>query len=92
MCVCFFARKLYLYRSRILLTTDSTIAPPQEKQRYYLANVSRLLGPRKDAMNKIPSHVFLFAKDYRTLTSGWRGGTVFRKIRSGAGFKTGKFR
>ena len=30
-------------------------------------------------MTNIPSHVFLFAKDYRTVSSGWQGAPYFRR-------------
>ena len=37
------------------------------------------------------SHVFLFAKDYRTMTSGGARGSVFQEIRPGVGFETVDF-
>ena len=36
-------------------------------------------------------NIFLFAKAYRTITSGWQGGTVYQEMRPGRGFKTGDF-
>ena len=43
--------------------TGSTIAPPPN-QRLFLTNVAWLLDTRTDAMKKISSRIFLFAKDY----------------------------
>ena len=42
--------------------TDSTIPLPQN-QRFYVTNVSWLLGTRKDALTKTSSRIFLFAKE-----------------------------
>ena len=41
----------------------------------------------------IPSHIFLFANNYRTMTSGGQGDTPYfiQEIRPGAGFNTGDF-
>ena len=35
--------------------------------------------------------IFLFAKDYRTVASGWQAGTVFQELGPGAGLKAGDF-
>ena len=37
------------------------------------------------------SHIVLFARDYRTVASGWEGAPYLQEIRPGAGFKTGDF-
>ena len=58
--------------------TDSTIPPPQ-KRRFSLANVSWLVDTRKDAMKKQSSHMSMFAKVYRTMTSGRQGVTYFTR-------------
>ena len=60
---------------KYLVVTDSTIA----NQRFSLAHVLCLLDTRKDAMTKMSSHIFVLAKDYRTMTSGWQGAPYFRK-------------
>ena len=75
----------------ILIMTDSTIAPPQS-QRFSSTNVSLQLDTWEGAMKKTSSHVVLFAKDYRLMTSGWQGAPYFRRHdRESAGFKTGDF-
>ena len=65
---------------------DSTIAPPPPAPRkinngFLLTNVSWLLDTRKDAMNKKKyfTFIFLFAKDYRTMTSGLQVASCFRR-------------
>ena len=77
-------------RPIVELTTDSTIAPPQN-QRFSLTNVSWLLDTRKDAMKRISACITfvcggLSNDDVRVVR-----GTVFQEIRPGAGFKTGDF-
>ena len=37
------------------------------------------------------SCIFLFANDYRTVTSGGARGTGVQEVRPGAGFETGDF-
>ena len=37
------------------------------------------------------SHIVLFARDFRTVASGWEGAPYLQEIRPGAGFKTGNF-
>ena len=59
----------------VVHVTDSTIAPPQTGD--ILTNVSWLVDTRKDAMKKPSSHNFMFAKVYRTMTSGWQGPPYF---------------
>ena len=68
--------------------TDSTICPPpKKKQRFCSMNAPCLLDTRKDAMKKYLHTFFLFAKDYRTMTSG--GHPFFTE--TVVGFKTGEF-
>ena len=74
-----------------MLETDSTIAPPQN-QVFSLTGVSWLLDTKEGAIKQIFQHVFLLAKDYRTMRSGWVArGTVFQETRPRAGFKTSDF-
>ena len=42
-------------------------------------------------MKSMSSHIFLFAKNYRPMTSVMAKGTLFEEIRPWAGFKTGDF-
>ena len=52
--------------------------PPQTSDFVSLTNVSWLLDTRKDAMKKVSTCIFLFAKGYRTMTSGRPGAPYFR--------------
>ena len=65
-------------RSRLSRNTESTIAPPPN-QRFSLTNVLWLLDTRKDARKIISSCIFLFPKDYQTMTSGWQGAPYFSR-------------
>ena len=58
--------------------TDSTIAPPP-KTAISLTNVSWLLDTSKDARKKTSPCISLFAKDDRTMASGWQGASYFRR-------------
>ena len=42
-------------------------------------------------MKNTLSHSFLFANNYRTMTSGVSRDTILQVIRPGAGFKTGHY-
>ena len=42
-------------------------------------------------MTRTSSNVFLFAKDYQPMMSGWARGAVFQEVRPWAGFKTDDF-
>ena len=66
--------------------------PPPKPAIFFSGRFSLLLDTRKDAMMKMSTRIFLFAKDYRLMTSGWVAmGAVFQEIRPGAGFKTDNF-
>ena len=74
--------------------TDATIAPPPKKKKLaiFLQRMFRGCSTRGwMPWEKISWHAFLFAKGYRTMTSGLAKGTVFQEIRQGAGFKIGDF-
>ena len=45
------------------MKTDATIAPPPQRQRFSLTNVSWLVDARKDAIEKTLSIYFLVCKD-----------------------------
>ena len=78
-------------RGYVLCRTVSTIASPQI-QRLSLTNVSWLLDTRKNAATKtMSSSILLFAKDYRTMTSGWQGAPYIRRYTAGSWFKNRRF-
>ena len=75
-------------KTKTLVATDSTIAPPQN-QRFSLTNVSWLLDTRKDDMKNTIFIYFLVCKGQSNDDVVGARGTVFQEIRPGAGLETG---
>ena len=60
-----------------------------QNQRFSFTNALWLLDTRTDDMKNKNSYIFLFAKDCRTMTSGWQGAPYFRRYGRELVFKTG---
>ena len=85
------------WANKMDVSTDSatTIAPPKTVDFFFfffpLTNVSWMLDTREGANKKQSPNILLFAKGYRTMTSGWKGASCCRRCDRGAGFITGDF-
>ena len=68
----------FLFSFPCFLLTLFTIAPPS-KQRFAVTNVSWLLDTKEVAIKSRSLYIFLFARDYRSMTSWWQGASQFRR-------------
>ena len=81
-------------RRRLGLILATIASPPQNKQRFSLANVSWPLDTSKDDMQNYHRSCFLVCQELLRVSNDHdevERGTVFQGLRPGAGFKTGDF-